>query len=499
MQLQQIIFREMKEYDDQYIRPYNGNASEQDLIRLERDTNGGRDLNASAVAGVAGRIIRPVTDGYRAPISGGWGEQRLMFYMTVLVRETRHSRTVHEISGFTDYFGVDHGIRGTKLDENMLMYFNNVTRVTQSLTDTPRGNRWLTQINKSNQIISRQRNPDFSPVNSRQGSLTMRPEDIFSRNSTNQMFAERAKRAGSMDLRGGFNSGSMKLSNRLNTSSTRYFSRSMSALATANAGDGIIDDFQHDRDTTKIFKDARSQVREDALTSDPVIEELSQDTQIMQDGCITLRELIDLNTDYPWDDVPVYFIERGLRKSLRGDYRPWTGGDNETIAATILANALPMYLINHQVASISFTASNEGTLGEMVALPDEANPIANGPDVREVVPMLMRRLESELLQDMLPWDDCPVDVEVDTAIAGETYIKISLDGGPHEEYVFPTFADSMVSPILTEDSRDMDSMSQTISGIADRIGSGRRYDDDGEYSDGGIFLGAGKRNTGRSF
>ena len=65
--------------------------------------------------------------------------------------------------------------------------------------------------------------------------------------------------------------------------------------------------------------------------------------------------------------------------------------------------------------------------------------------------------------------------------------------------MFPTFADSMMPPILTEDPLDMDSMAQTISGIADRIGNSRRYDDDGEYSEQGIFLGGGKRNSGRSF
>jgi hypothetical protein len=479
MQILELIFREMKEYDDQMIRPYSGNASPGNLHDLEIATDHGRDFSPSALSGLAGRIIRPIAEtSHRAAIASGWGEVRMMFAMKVLVRETRTSQQIHEISGYTDHMGATNTLRGVKMDERMCMYFNSVTRIHRSMTDTPRGSRWLTNINKSNQIISKQSNPDFTLARGSQGTMTMRPEDLMSRNTTNEIFAKRARAEGSMDLRGGYAMGTMKLSNRLNTSSTRFMSRSMSAIATADAGDGHIDAYQHDRDITKIFKDARGQVREDGITTDPIFEELSADTNILHDGFITYGELVEMNKDFDWESVPVYFTEKGQRKSVRGDYRPWNGMENEDIAATMLVNALPMYLINHQLAAVSFTARNFDSLGEMVAVADNAVPIMEGPNLREVLPVFVQRLESEILLDMLPWEGCQLDLQVETAIAGETYVKISLDGGNYEEYVFPTFCDSVVSPVVTESQEHMDDMASTVHQIAESLGSSLNYDDD---------------------
>lgn len=477
MQILEIIFREMKEYDDQMIRSYSGNASPSNLHDLEIATDHGRDFSASALSGLAGRIIRPMADtDCRAAIAGGWGQTRMMFAMKVLVRETSTSQQIHEISGYTDYMGAIASIRGVKLDDKMGMYFNSVTRIHRSITNTPRGSRWTTNINKSNQVIARQSNPDFSLAAGAQGTLTMRPEDLMSRCTTSDVFAKRAAAEGSVDMRGGYANGKMKLSSRLNTSATRFMSRSLTALATAEAGDGRIDELQHDRDPIRIFRDARGQVREDGITTDPVFEELAADTNILADGFITYGELVDMNREFDWDNVPVYFTEKGMRKSVRGDYRPWNGGDLEDIATTMLVNALPMYLINHQLAAISFTASNRDTMGEMIVAADNAIPIMEGPNLRDVLPIFVRRLESEILVDMLPWVDCPLDLEVNTAIAGDTYVRISIDGGNWEEYVFPTFCDSVVSPVVAENMEHMDNMAGTIRQIGDSLGSQRDYD-----------------------
>ena len=477
MHILEIIFREMKEYDDQLIRSYSGNASPSNLHDLEIATDHGRDFSASALAGLAGRIIRPMADvDQRAAIAGGWGQTRLMFAMKVLVRDSSTSQQIHEISGYTDYLGAVNTLRGVKLDNNMGLYFNSVTRIHRSVTNTPRGNRWTTNINKSNQVISRQSNPDFTMARGAQGTLTMRPEDLMSRCTTTDVFARRAAAEGSVDMRGGYANGKMKLSSRLNTSATRFMSRSLSALATAEAGDGRIDELQHDHDPIRVYRDARGQVREDGITTDPVFEELASDTNILNDGFITYGELVDMNLDFDWANVPVYFAEAGLRKSVRGDYRPWNGGDIEDIATTMLVNSLPMYLINHQLAAVSFTASNRDTLGDMIAAADNATPIMEGPNLRDVVPVFIRRLESEILLDILPWPDCPLDLEVNTAIAGETYVRISLDGGNWEEYVFPTFCDSVVSPVVTECMDHMDNMAGTIRQIGDSLGRQRDYD-----------------------
>lgn len=493
MQLESMLFREMKEYDNQMLRTYRGNASPTNLRDLELATEGGRSVSASAMSGLAGRIIRPEADTDRvAAIVGGWGEQKLMFAMRVVIRQTNSSVQYLEISGFTDHMGATESVRGVHLDERMTLHFTSVTRVNRSQADTSRGTRWITSILKSNDVLSAQTNMDFTRAQGAQGTITVRPEDIFTKKTTAGPFAKRVEREGGVDGRPGFPTGAMKLSNRLNGSPSRYLARSMHALTTADNGDNIIDNYGIDRDTTKIFKDARGQVREEIIVTDPFFEELSRDTNVLQDGFITLGELMQMNPDFDFDTVPVYFTGKGQRKSLRGDYTPWNGSDNETVAATILVNALPMYMVNHQIASLSFTATNQGTMGDMVVLPDNVFAMAEGPEISEITGLFCQRIASEILLDMLPYNDCMLDLEVDTSTAGETYIKISLDGGAYEEYVFPTFAQSVVSPVLSEDRSYMDGMASTITQIVESIGANNTTGSNG--SGGRIINPATKRS-----
>lgn len=478
MQIQQFIFREMKEYDDQMLRPFAGNASASNLRDLEESTDGGRDLSVSRLAGIAGKIIRPSTEVHgKAAIVNGWGEQRMMFAMTVLVRDTDRSQIIHEITGYTGYMGATNSLRGVIIDEKMPLYFNSVTRIGRNLTNTTRGKSWLTNIARSNQIISQQVNPDFTMAKGRSGTLTMRPEDIFGRNSTNPVFAERVKRAGGTDMRGSFTDIPMKLSNRLNTSSTRWMHRSLEALVGSSGEHSLNDPYGIEESPEKVYKEARGRVREDAVTTDPVMEEIAQDSNVLYDGFVTYGELMQMDPDFNWDDIPVYFHDKAMRRSLRGDFRPWDGTDNETVAASMLMSALPMYLINFQLAAIDFTATNINTMGDMVVVTSNASAIMEGPNLRDIVPIFANRLESEILKDILPWPTCSIDLDVSTSVAGETYVKINLDEKGWEEFVFPVFCDSAISPILTESQDYIDGMASTIADIGSSLGSSHFHSD----------------------
>lgn len=476
MQIQSLLFREMKEYDDQYIRPFYGDASPRLLESLDKATEGGTDFSPSRLAGIAGHILRPAADAsLRAAITNGWGEQRLMFIMVCMVRETRNSQVLHEITGYTNYMGIHKGLRGIEIDSRMTLHFTSVTRIGRHYSDTPRGAGWLTSINKSNQIIGKQTNPDFTLAKGGQGTLTARPEDLFTRNSTNQIFADRVKAAGGLDMRSGFGQQGMKFSNMFNNGSSRFMSRSLSALFSSERHDTMDDPYGMERDVAKVWKDARGQVREDAISADPVMEELSRDTNILHDNFVTYDELMQMDPNFAWDDVPVYFAEKGMRKSVRGDYRPWNGNENVDIAAKMLVDALPMYLISHQIGTFEFSASNINTLGDIVVVATNAHPMLDGPDLREVIPTLARRLEVEILRDILPWPDCALELEISTAIAGETYIKIALDRGNFEEFVFPVFCGSLVSPVVIENVESMDNLTTTLSQIGSDLGR-RNYD-----------------------
>src|SRR5690606_19121326 len=97
-------------YDDVYLRSYEMRVSGRNMNVLAEVTEGGRTFAHTALAGVAGKMLRPTTSASSiAPIVNGWNERRYRFMMEV-VREDPFmpgQESVDIFSGYTDYMGVN--------------------------------------------------------------------------------------------------------------------------------------------------------------------------------------------------------------------------------------------------------------------------------------------------------------------------------------------------------------------------------------------------------
>ena len=484
MQLIDLVFRERSGYKDMQLRPYYADATPDLIGRLNEDTRGGEDLTPAALAGVAGRIIRPAArhEG-NAIIANGWGEKRFMFMMTVLVRKTATAISTLEISGYTDYMGAVSGLRGIKMDENMAMYFNSITELNQSFMDTPTRYGWQTSISGSNHLIAPQVMPDFSRDRLSAGTLVMRPEDVFHNNPSNVVanaFHQRAKKENFLDLRHGFASKGLRMSNRLNDSSTRYLHRSIKALATANEGEmfGTGDSF--DRDVGQILKDARSQVRERTVSSIPLLADMARETNILEQGFITYGELVSMNPDYNWDDVKVFF-ERPETTRDFSERTDWGGRDNTTIAAIQIARALPTFMAFHHIAYVEFTADNMSALGESVIMIPQCLPMIGKQVTERSLMAFEERMISELFYDMLPYPDCQFELDVRAGLANDIEIRLRLEGEEAGDFSFPVFCDSLVAPVISDDQETITAMSSGLTDIVENLGSNRRGSDDSHF------------------
>jgi hypothetical protein len=497
MQLIDLVFRERSGYKDMQLRPYYADATDELIGILDRDTRGGEDLTPAALSRVAGRIIRPASQHQgSAIIANGWGEKRFMFMMTVLVRKSRTDIRTLEISGYTDYVGASQGIRGIKLDENMALYFNSVTELNQSYMDTPTRRGWQTQIASSNHLIAPQVLPDFSRDRMSAGTLVMRPEDVFHNNPKNVVsnaFNRRAEKENYLDMRHGFTGKGLRMSNRLNDSSTRYLHRSIKALATANEGEVFGQGNQFDRDTGSILKDARSQVREKTVSSIPVLADIARETNILEQGFITYGELIAMNPEYVWDDVKVFF-ERPETARSHHNRSGWSGRDNSTIAAIQIARALPAFMAFHHIAYVEFSADNMSALGEPVMIIPQCLPIIGKQITDRSLMAFEERCVTELFYDMLPWPDCMFEIEVQAGLANDIVIKLKLEGEDPFEDVFPVFCDSLVPPIIANDQDTIGAMSSSLTDIVDKLGSNRRSSADDDYEESPILSNTGNFN-----
>lgn len=497
MQLIDLVFRERSGYKDMQLRPYYADATDELIGILDRDTRGGEDLTPAALSRVAGRIIRPASKHQgSALIANGWGEKRFMFMMTVLVRKSRTDIRTLEISGYTDYVGASQGIRGIKLDENMALYFNSVTELNQSYMDTPTRRGWQTSIGSSNHLIAPQVLPDFSRDRMTAGTLVMRPEDVFHNNPKNVVsnaFNRRAEKENYLDMRHGFTGKGLRMSHRLNDSSTRYLHRSIKALATANEGEVFGQGMGLDRDTGSILKDARSQVREKTVSSIPVLADIARETNILEQGFITYGELIMMNPDYVWDDVKVFF-ERPEQVADFNNRSGWSGKDNSTIAAIQVARALPAFMAFHHIAYVEFTADNMSAMGEPVIIIPQCLPIIGKQITDRSLMAFEERMITEMFYDMLPWPDCMFEIEVRAGLANDIEIRLKLEGEDPFFDVFPVFSDSLVAPVIVDDQDTIGAMSSSLTDIVDALGSRRRGNDDPDYEESPVLSNTGNFN-----
>jgi len=482
MQIIEIVFRERSGYRDMQLRPFSSDATPELIRQLDHDTRGGSDMTPAALSRVAGRIIRPQSNvRSNAIIANGWGEKRYMFIMKVLVRDSRSARSTLDISGYTDYAGAVNTMKGTKIDPDMCLYFNSVTEINSSYTDSPTRRGWVDSIVGSNHLIGPQTMPDFTRDRLSPGTMTMRPEDVFHNNPKNILqnsFNRKVEAEGDfMDMRNSFTQKGLRMSNRWNDSSTRFLHRSLRALSTANGGE-VYGETAIERDTGQVLRDARSQVREKTLTSMAPFADMARDTNIMEQGFITYGELITMNPDYPWDEVKVFFERPELARDHAHDSTKWDGRDNTTIAALQIARALPTYMAFHHLAYVDFEANNNSFAGEPIILIPECTPMLGKAINAQALQSFEQRLLTELFVDMLPWDNCMFDVRVKASLGSDVMISIKLEGEDPGEFAFPVFCDSLVAPVVVDDRKCIDDMGSALSSIVDRLGSSARADDD---------------------
>ena len=490
MQLIDLVFRERSGYKDMQLRPYYADATPDLIGQLNSDTRGGEDLTPAALSGVAGRIIRPAAHHQgSALIANGWGEKRFMFMMTVLIRKTISAISTLEISGYTDYVGAISGLRGVTMDDDMRLYFNSVTELNQSFLDTPTRYGWQTSIAGSNHIIAPQTMPDFSRDRLSAGTLVMRPEDVFHNNPSNVVanaFHKRAEKENFLDLRHGFASRGLRMSNRLNDSSTRYLHRSIKALATANEGEMFGDSSPLSRDVGQILKDARYQVREKSISNIKPIAEMARETNILEQGFISYGELVAMNSEFNWDDVKVFFERPETARDFT-DRTGWDGRDNTTIAAIQIARALPTFMAFHHIAYVEFTADNMSALGESVIMIPQCLPMIGKQVTERSLMAFEERMITELFHDMLPYPDCQFDLEVRAGLANDIEIRLTLEGETTGDFNFPVFCDSLVAPVISDDQDTITAMSSGLIDIVENLGSDRRGSSDPHFEESPIL------------
>jgi hypothetical protein len=456
MKVRRILFRESGSYNDMAIRPYIADFDQRKVDHLSSATDGGRLLLPKNLSGLAVGMLRPSSENQGvAPIANGWDTRRFMFMMECELHASGRQVNSMVISGYTDQVGAGN-LMGSKvsLDPDMRMYFNSKFHVRQLLEYGARGNQWGGKVHDSYQIVTRSQRGDLRR-GGQVSTMTMRPEDIISRGSVSADFRDLAGSDNYLDTRGSLQRDGLRLSKRSNTQSSSYLSRTLGALRDATDDDGIEDN------PAARLNQARSQVKEFSISNDPIFEEMQKDTSIMEDGYITWGELCDMNHDI--DKIAdVWFSDRNTPSHARGDSEKWTGSDNETIGATIISNTIPAFLAEAMYTEIDFTITNDTIGSQLLTRVTKLTPYLPETDIDANYNHLISRIEFELFPEIQFGEQMALSVRVQSSLYGETRVTIQYDNYPEAVFVYPTFCDSVSSPIITNDMSFMNNLSNNI-------------------------------------
>ena len=467
MRINKFILIETGTYNDMVLRPYQANVGVETVGLFNEVTQGGTNYSPNAIGNIASQILRPngqVRGG--VGIDQGWANRRIRFMMEVIQERFGGTQMIHVLTGYTDHAGVT---ASGAVDPNMKLYFNNSISVRAMQIQTPTGyqNQWA--LAEAAHIIG----SSPAPMMGQHMPMLMRPMDVVGAMYTNSLGDPEI-----FDMRSTTKSGIHK-SRRSNGSSTQYLSQSLKALTTAERDEMGVSETMED-----IYDSARGALTEPLAGSDPVLSMFGQATSYQYDNFVTYSDLMRL---FPEADNVAHFIAQGdvMRhqhaqqapgtapqiSNERGSTESWNGSNNETIAATILANSVPSLMMDMMMTKTVFAATNRTLNGQFEVEMRDAKAFTDNMDMTPFMNQFINRLKLETLQDISHMNQLTIDLQVNANIMGDTYITVSIEGGPAYDYVMPSFSDALMAPVIGGGQQDLSSLAFDLQNLHGNVGA----------------------------
>lgn len=472
-----FLITETGTYNPMYRRAYHTSMDAGTLSSIEEKVANAKRITPQMLGGLADRFILPsaaaeqiaLPNGRTAPrqivIPQGWNERRLRFMLEVETDFGTGGRITELIQGYTDHLGVTHnGI----IDPNMEFHVNSILKIRKQTDNTPWGPKSIFNVvdaahvlvdNNSQQLY----NPDVTE--------RMRPEDVFA-----AMDRKVYNQIGSfIDERTVLNSVPV-LSPRNNGIPTNYLSTIMEGYQNA-----LIDPSNSAGVQSDIFSAARGFTGAGSIQMDAFIKAISSVRHMPAASSFTFKNLFDLDpniqhvTKYTKTVAPSITVQSNfgglnqakpwdmLHDASLGMTQSWENPDGATHAAVILGNSVPGLLMDLGLTGIYFTSTNRD-LGDMTVPAGMMNTkIGNWEsfsdfDMTNHLRTFVARLEREVLLGLTYNNQLDYWVEMHVDLLGETWIRVSVSGGPIIAYNQPSFADALAVPVLTQNRQAVTDM-----------------------------------------
>lgn len=463
MNITNLAFMDTGTYDQMFLRPYEILENRRGLESLQIATNGGTNITASSVAGVAGSVLRPAAQPIAAvQIANGWGTKRYRFFMEITTDDFTGTQSVQYVTGYTDYTGVS---PQGNVDPNMRLHIASVIRMKTLAVPTNMGLVNQMSLRDSAHVMSYNQIPgvNFNPMTPQLN--LQRPQDLC---QTVQTSEYRRVSNEFFDPRTSFTDAKVKLSRRQNSLAPKYLSDVLKA--------GVMSLNQADESSSEIqlWGQAAGYVNETPYTENDVLFELHRKTSFNEGDSVTYGELkylcphLERVTHYfPVKTMVQQQMEQGIPAPYVGTYTQghesgWGGVDNETLWAQILSNSVPALMMECMLKETFFTLHNH-TLDNSLSLTfTQAVPMGRHLNSAQLLETFAYRLQHDFVRDLLAGDPRPFHIEGLFDILGESRLTIGIAGGHKKSFATPTFADNLFPPVLTLGQERVNALSDTV-------------------------------------
>lgn len=425
-------------YNKQFSRPYSIDVRGDTAVQISEVLNQNPTITAANLSGISNQFFHPTANPEReVGMINGWNQRRFR-YMLELEYERSGLVCSEVVLGYSEYDGIT---QNNHIDDKMRFFVNSVisTRVTPVVTGT--GMRYARQISDSSQVLH---DPTWmrhqSNVMTHENRFNLRPEDIFGvmGSGIDPSLYEQAQVMDSRTMA----RDAPTIAQRGHNIASSYCASMLSSYHLA-ASDGM-------RAEEEVMGAARGYARSTPSDHMVFLRNLRQ-LSGSPTAAFTMRDLrnISPHIQHVTHISHLNEAQRIQQVHQTGMTADWHGSDMETMYASILAQSIPAMMMAAGIVRVTVMSTNARQLDtQMYTRVLNANAFGT-MDVSSAAENFRNRFEIELVRDFTFNNQIGYHIHCDFDLLGESRISLSLNGQPAIDYVVPSFADSLFSPMVT--------------------------------------------------
>lgn len=439
-------------FQNQYLRPFRTAMTgtvESNIREMTDKFNG--SIPTNLISETCNNFIMPSerVESYQGQtmavaMPNGWGDNRYTFIM--IVETTADNLVTRElIAGYTDCRDVAmRGIQDILISPNTVFYVNTVTKLSQRSVNGIQ----IPTVTGSYSVIG----SGFS-VDAYNGATTWRmtPQNLIqSAKTSNVMGMSTLPADGHQPIIGSDYRKVQQaavLTNRTNNSPTNVFSKIIENMATTINADAM----------TGMVDPVRAQATVQGKVADPSIL-----NSIFMGALYNFFNARVAHFDYKFLQQICPYLEQITQVDDTGyettQYQgQWDKPTIESIMAVVVSNIVTSFVTTTSLTAIEFTITNMLPIATMGGLSNFATQTTI-TDIRgysqminlaQFIPAYQQRLTDELGPIVSRGNNVGFTLYVRADMGVDIFMRLKYDNGIEEAFVFPMFADSIISPMLT--------------------------------------------------